>query len=650
MNVFFLAASLLLSAIDLPGVSASHLRAYPSLDTHNARLGDPLTLTIDFIGNADFSSLHPPALSRHVDSGTWKVDDISAKTSTYLNARRLEYRIRPLKEGLLWFPALEFSLHDRYQNKMTVSTVPMPVRVRKGVQAVLAGLDSDVDGMPLPDALSFAVPEGLSEDEIFLWRKACATSDPALFAQFDTPRARLNEAACRIVAGEWAAALSIYSRFEWITGQTPEIERGITAALARKYDDRTMTLPVWRDTFRPILRYAWFGRLTVILLFAVALFLVFYAAGRLIKLAALFALLLHAFPAQADVFSVFEREFNSAFGRRRSFFSTSSSSKADDIRVTVKPQSTNLSVGEVVTLGIDVEVPIDVSLSSLSLSIEPGSIFKPVGDVENLPDIVSPKNPSNVVKRITIPVVCLKKGENDISVKVSGYATEERKIKSRFGGVGVSRSTVNFRSSSPSVSVTCAPLRSRGRPEGFKGIVGTLKSFKRKPSTLQVGTNDVVLLMCTLEVNGYIPDGIFEGQLDRNPGRIVWREFHIADGSKEIPEGRVPYYDIMTSSYTNAVAPRLEYVYHPEDGGIKEEESVKVLDDARGDATGGVKLYFKPSEESPVVGVVQADAPVRETERYSDWVRVDNGSCAGWTRRITDLLIMETGKTVTGKE
>ncbi|MBQ8126554.1 MAG: hypothetical protein IJ173_11865, partial [Kiritimatiellae bacterium] len=105
----FLATILLLGTINLDGVTGGRLTARAAFDANNVRLGDPMILTVDFIGTADFAELHPPALSREVDRRAWKVDDVSAKTDTYRDARRLIYRVRPLREGVLEFPALEFS-------------------------------------------------------------------------------------------------------------------------------------------------------------------------------------------------------------------------------------------------------------------------------------------------------------------------------------------------------------------------------------------------------------------------------------------------------------------------------------------------------------------------------------------------------------
>ena len=170
------------STIALDGVSGSSLRAAASFDANNVHVGDPMVLTVDFIGNADFESLHPPALSREVDRSLWRVDDTSAKTETYSNARRLVYRVRPLRDGLLTFPALSFSCADASGgDDIVAKTCPIPVRVKQGAKVAMQGLEDDGGSMPMPDGLLVdlsASPwrsgERLSDEDLFVWRKACA--------------------------------------------------------------------------------------------------------------------------------------------------------------------------------------------------------------------------------------------------------------------------------------------------------------------------------------------------------------------------------------------------------------------------------------------------------------------------------------------
>ena len=70
------------AALALDGVVGGDLCARASLDSNNVRLGDPLTLAIDFTGTADLENIHPPAISRAVESALWKVGDKSATTDT----------------------------------------------------------------------------------------------------------------------------------------------------------------------------------------------------------------------------------------------------------------------------------------------------------------------------------------------------------------------------------------------------------------------------------------------------------------------------------------------------------------------------------------------------------------------------------------
>ena len=121
-----------LCAIQLVGVEGTDLRARAFFDANNVKVGDPLILTIDFIGEADFKDLHPPALAKAVGKGDWKVDDVSAKTDTFRDARRLTYRVRPMREGVLWFPSLEFEYAGPNGEKRLVRSNDIPVHAKGG--------------------------------------------------------------------------------------------------------------------------------------------------------------------------------------------------------------------------------------------------------------------------------------------------------------------------------------------------------------------------------------------------------------------------------------------------------------------------------------------------------------------------------------
>lgn len=263
MNI---AATMLLCAIALTGVRGSALRARAFFDAYNVKVGDPLVLTVDFIGDADFRSLHPPFLAKAVDREAWKVDDASAKTDTFRDARRLTYRVRPLRAGVLWFPSLSFSYEGEGGGTMTAQANAIPVHARPGADVVVAGMAEALDGeaMPEPPPLRTDPGVALSDDELFAWRKACARPTADAFAAFGFPAAKLNEAACAVRDGAWARALSVYSHLEWRIGQTDEVERGIVAALARRFGNPNAELPVWRQVFRPVLRFPWAGRVGVV--------------------------------------------------------------------------------------------------------------------------------------------------------------------------------------------------------------------------------------------------------------------------------------------------------------------------------------------------------------------------------------------------
>ena len=243
-----------LCAISLPGVTGSNLRTRAFFDANNVKVGDPLVLTVDFLGEAEFRNLHPPALSKAVDRRDWKLDDASAKTDTFRDARRLTYRIRPMREGVLWFPGLEFEYTGPSGERRTAKSNAVPVHAKGGAQVVVAEmLEMDDGGTAAPAIISDpGVP--LDGDSLFAWRMACAKPTADAFAAFGFPAAKLNEPSCAVREANWSRALGICRRLEWRVGQTPEIENVIVAALALRFDNPKAELPVWRQELRPVLR------------------------------------------------------------------------------------------------------------------------------------------------------------------------------------------------------------------------------------------------------------------------------------------------------------------------------------------------------------------------------------------------------------
>lgn len=631
----------LLAVVTLDGLTGDHLTARASFDANNVRVGDPMTLTIDFIGSASFSDLHPPALSREVDGRIWLVDDVSAKTKTYLNARRLVYRVIPRRAGLNVFPALTFAFDGG-----TAGTRAIPVHVKPGVQAALSALDDGGEKLPMPDGLVLDVAScELSEDDAFAWRKACSRASAEAFAEFDFPEARLNEAACLILEGNWARAMKLYGRLEWQIGQSPAIERGIVAALARKTSDPAQELPAWRLAFRPVLRYAWPGRLGVVAGSVLALALVFWLCGKTIRKLAVVALVLAlARPACAQgIFEEMDRlmqehfkVMNSSFGSFGGGFGGQmfiNGQEQEPVRISasVALSTQDIRVGETFRFLLSLEAPKAATLDQISLT--PSEMFGMVvmGKVESLEDGVA-VNPSNRVRRLSVPVRYDVPFTGQMTFRVDGMV--HRRQTSGRSSFSFSQ---NFSVESPAVAVEIKPLPTDGQPDDFSGAIGTGFKLARSLDRTRVETNDVVKLTYTLEFSGYVPLGAVPDELERTPGRrVVWQDYFVADGTREIPPESLVYYDTNARAYRRVETKRtaLEYVAPAE----TETEAVAV-DAEDGKSVTSVKLRFAPNDSSPVVETVAlaAGESLRETARRGDWVRYDSGRHAGWTRERKEL-------------
>ena len=516
-------AFLLLAAIKLAGVTGGELTTRAYFDVNNAKVGDPLVLTIDFIGEADFTALHPPALSRHVDRADWKVDDLSAKTETDTKrvggffssrevavARSLTYRVRPMREGVLWFPALSFEYTDADGSPRTVTANEIPVHAKKAEQVVVKDLAADFDKMPEPPEIAEDPGVPLGDDEMFAWRKACADPSAEAFARFAFPAGRMNEATCAIREGKWQHALGIYNRLEWSVGQTPDIERGILAARALKFDNAEAELPVWRVVGRPLLKYAWAGRVGIL-------------AGFLAGVVILFN------------------------GERQ---------KPVEIKASVRTEPAELQVGEPFAFILALESPKSASIGQIQ--IQPSEMFglTVVGKVENLSDGVA-ANPSNVVKRLSIPVRYDVPFKGRMTFAVSGM------VSGRQVGGGMSFMFSNsFRVESAPIDVDIKPLPSAGQPGDFSGIISEGLRFTESVDNAKVESNDVIRITYHLETRGYLPkDWKPQGvafEVGRGTSRagdvtvVEWMRYFVADGAAHTPRMSISYYDPKTKSYRKA--------------------------------------------------------------------------------------------------
>ena len=568
----------LIAAIKLAGVTGGELTTRAYFDVNNAKVGDPLVLTIDFVGEADFTALHPPALSRHVSKEDWKVDDLSAKTETDTKrvggffssrevavARSLTYRVRPMREGVLWFPALEFEYEGPDGEARTVTANEIPVHAKKGEQVVVKELSVDTEKMPEPPELAFDPGVALGGDEMFAWRKACADPSADAFKDFRFAAGRMNEATCAIREGQWRRALRIYSRLEWSVGQTPEIERGILAARALKFDSAAAELPVWREVGRPLLKYAWKGRVGILagIVFGVAL--LFWLLGRAIKALACVALALLLVPAARGqgLFEEMERmmeESQRQMQRHMQQMQTMSFSvggerqKPVEIKASVRTEPAELRVGEPFAFVLALESPRTASIGQIQILPSETFGLTVTGKAENLTDGVS-KNPSNVVKRLSIPVRYDVPFKGKMSFSVSGM------VSGRQSGGGMVFSYSNsFKVETAPVDVEIKPLASAGQPDDFSGIISEGLRISERTDLKKVETNDVIRIVYHLETRGYLPKGwrpegvAFEIKRGERNGTVAveWMRYFVADGVAETPRLSVIYYDVKSKSYKKA--------------------------------------------------------------------------------------------------
>lgn len=551
----------LLAAIQLSGVTGESLRARAFFDVNNAKVGDPLVLTVDFLGEADFASLHPPALSRAVSRADWKLDDASAKTDTFSDARRLMYRVRPMREGVLWFPELEFEYEGPSGEKRLVRSNAIPVHAKPGVDIVVDEMSEvDENTMPLPDALIVEPPSGLSDDELFAWRKACANPSADAFSGFGFVQARLNEARCAVLEGDWRRAIAIYSRLEWRVGQTPAIERGLVAALAARFQNPAAELPVWRQLGRPVLRYAWKGRIMLVFGCIAAVVALFWLLGRVVQKLACVALFVfvaqQSFAQAVDPFARIEEMhrqmrhemqqmmsmpmgggFNISFG--------GGSQISPDISASVVTDKPELQVADAFKFILALEVPKGVSVGQIQLSPSETFGLQQTGNVEVLPDGTS-LNASNVVKRLAIPVRYDVPYKGKMTFDVQGMATVNQTMN---GGRISFTSSTSFNVRSKPLEIEIKPLATDEQPWNFSGIIADAVSIDEALDASMVETNDVITITYRLKHNGYLPrEWMPEGAaFEWTSGE--WRRYLVADGMPRTPEVEVVYYDPKAKVY-----------------------------------------------------------------------------------------------------
>lgn len=640
------------SVIPLDGVVGTELSPRADFDAYNVNVGDPMILTVDFIGEADFSALHPPGLSEVVDSSVWKVDDKSAKTDTYRDAKRITYRVRPVKEGCLEFPSLTFSYRHKSGETLEASTLPIPVHSRKSSQIALAGLDDFSSVLPLPDGIVVDLSSSpwnsadrLSDDEMFAWRKACSRAEASEFKRFDFPEARLNEAACEILAGNWARALSIYSSLEWTIGQTQTIERGITAALALKTSNPDVELPMWRRVMRPVLRHSWQGRalyavgallaagFAVMLLRAILRLIVCFAVVLVFSQSA-FAL--NPFAEMERMHEEMMREMNSMMpfgggnmmirsgGGVRKLIVNGVEIKPPEISAKVSADKTELTVGENFNLLVSLEVPKDCTLvpdfsSSRLLGL------KVLGNPERLPDEAS-SSTNCVVCRWTIPLRFDVPFKENVSFSVKGIY--ERVV--RADGIRPFPDRAGFFEEAGTLPFNVGLLDGVKTPDDYNGCIGEDFNAYQRVDVRDVETNDVVAALITVRAaNAFIPKNAFTNELGRDRNTVVYKKLFRAEGEAKTPDISFSCYNPAKKDFERVTAKGVPLKYI-----TSEERDAKavVIDAAKG-VTKTV-IRFAPRESArEIASTVKRADELKITETMGEWVRVDDGEHAGWVKK-----------------
>ncbi len=590
-------AFLLFCVIHLGGVSGESLRARAFFDANNVHVGDPLVLTVDFMGEATFKDLHPPALARAVSSRDWKVDDLSAKTDTFSDGRRFVYRVRPMREGVLVFPALDFSYVAPNGETNVVRANAIPVHARAGRQVVVVEMGEDESTFPQPPALvedAAFCAEGLvlSDDEAFKWRKACAAPTADAFAAFTFPAARLNEATCAIREGNWARALSIYRRLEWRIGQTREIEKGFVAALALKTGNPAVELPVVRQVLRPILRFAWVGRVALALGSLLVVAALFFVLSRLVRALAAFALLIAFVPlAQAETVetvttnadgTVVHRKIVTGGNGNFSFSFSSSSSSSDgaagkafknffddedaffgrrrrktrapvEVSVLMTSDKESVVIGETFNLVLSIDQPRDIAFDQgVNLTVAENGKVAPVGRAVPLAALKS-ENPSNVISRLSFPMRAYA-GVTNLHFTVTGDYVFADDPSFFF------RTSTPYSSGEKTCSLVVVSPPEEGRPADFGGLVAESASLFELCDILAPETNDIITITYRLKtVAGFAPvaflpkDAAYEWtrQMDGagSLSEIVYRRYFVADGAETTPPFSIAYYDLRRRAY-----------------------------------------------------------------------------------------------------
>ena len=122
------------------GAVGRNVEAKATLDATTCKVGDPLTLTLEITGGVSISNMRTPVLGLQPELiKDFRVYDDNAKSETLPNGKRFTYRVRPLREGTLEFPAIKVGYYNSERRAYeTLTTQPIPIQARATTQIATA--------------------------------------------------------------------------------------------------------------------------------------------------------------------------------------------------------------------------------------------------------------------------------------------------------------------------------------------------------------------------------------------------------------------------------------------------------------------------------------------------------------------------------
>lgn len=652
------------------GAVSRNFRVSAELDTNVCTSGDPLLFTLEVTGATDLSMVYPPESLAAAFRGTpFRIDLASRKTDSDDNAKRFVWRVRALKAGTVEFPSIAVSFFDiASRSYRTISTEPIPVQVKAGVQVALETVDDgERDGFPMPDGLElpFKVSNFTLRHALALALKAESEPEFAAAAEryasfvdmldrdmtgdmsYDLGFKAVhlsNLGSLYVMAGRQRDAISAYGRAERVSGATSATERGLRAAIARLRNDPRADLPLPRIMFPFWYRMSLTARIISSVCASLALACLFWVAlkaGRRLSIIVL-------------AIGVASAANASLFGGRNPFagffddmqMMPTMREGACPISATAGFASREVMVGESVDLVVTLD-PGSVKVDPWSIKVQP----KVSGNC------IAGKFMSDTQNVFRMPVTFLEAATNGAVLAVSGVYSGTYCITN--GNMISSGRVVNqpFKIDVSAASVAVRPLPQEGRPVEFSGAIGRSFRLRQAATPSKVHPGDLVTVEYRLDFDGYCPsnamvrvDGVSERfkaydvkEESRSPNSVVWRQMLVPHTSEatNTPCASFSYFNLKTRRYERVTAPSATLSYVSSEMASTENTKVAIdtpsasaasSSEGDGQPQASYALRFAPSEKSPVVVVLPSGCKVRETSLYNGWRRLESSQGSGWVK------------------